>query len=379
MQVIHIVPAISNEASGPSYSVVRLCDSLIANGHDVILAALDWSPIPSPPLFLKTFPLGWGLRRLGRSPAMKQWLDIRVASGNVDLIHNHGMWQMNSVYAGWAAKREKLNYVVSPRGAFSLWAMRSGSIFKRAFWPLLQAPALTAATCFHATAESEYEDIRRLGFRQPIAVIPNGIDIPVLLPKVDTNYRTLLFLGRVHKQKGLDMLLHAWRVVQDRFPEWRLRVVGPDNCGYLGELQQLARTLNLHRVEFSGPLSGVQKWQAYRDADLFVLPSYSENFGIAVAEALASGTPAIVTRGAPWAGLGRHQAGWWIDIGTEPLKFALEEALANSPDRLAEMGQHGKRWMETDFSWAHIGMQMANTYRWLLDRSLPLPACVRLI
>lgn len=367
MRVIHVVPAITEEASGPSYSVVRLCESLIAQEQDVTLAALDWAPMPSPPPFLKTFPLGWGPSKLGRSPAMRRWLAVQAESRSVDLIHNHSLWMMPNVYPGEAARRHSIPLVVSPRGTLSEWAMQSGSAVKKVFWPLLQRPALAATTCFHATAESEYEDIRRMGFRQPVAIIPNGIDIPKLPPKKHSDSRALLFLGRIHPVKGLDMLLPAWRAVQDRFPEWRLRIVGPDNSGYLSQMQHLASELHLERIEFCGSLFGAQKWQMYGQADLFVLPTYSENFGMTVAEALAAGTPAIVTKGAPWAGLKLKQAGWWIDIGIDPLVACLEDALSRTTDNLGEMGQCGRGWMEAEYSWVHVGRQMAETYRWILS------------
>ncbi len=365
MKVIHVVPAISEEASGPSYSVVRLCESLIAQGEEVTLAALDWAPMASPPSFLKAFPLGWGPRRVGRSPAMKRWLAEQAASGAAELIHNHSLWMMPNVYPGQVARGRHLPLIVSPRGTLSAWAFGSGSRIKRFFWPALQRPALAATTCLHATAQAEYEDIRRMGFQQPVAIIPNGIDIPDLPAKVPRQQRTLLFLGRVHPKKGLDMLLPAWRAVQDRFPEWQLRIVGPDNSGYLSQIRRMVADLRLERIEFCGAVYGERKWQAYRQAELFVLPTYSENFGMSVAEALAAGTPAIVSKGAPWAGLAQRGAGWWIDIGLDSLVACLEEALARTASELAEMGLRGRQWMEAEYSWAHIGQQMAETYRWV--------------
>jgi glycosyltransferase involved in cell wall biosynthesis len=232
---------------------------------------------------------------------------------------------------------------------------------------VVQRPALDAVNCFHATAESEYADVRRLGFRQPVAVIPNGIDILELMPKTPTDSRTLLFLGRIHPNKGLDMLLPAWRAVQDRFNDWKLRIVGPDDGGYLGQMRKLANDLALERIEFVEPLYGNMKRQAYAEADLFVLPSYSENFGMAIAEALAAGTPVIVAKGAPWGGIETHQTGWWIDIGIDPLIASLEEAFARTPAQLQAMGMRGRAWMEKEFSWVKVGRMMAKTYRWILD------------
>jgi glycosyltransferase involved in cell wall biosynthesis len=364
---IHIVPGISNEASGPSYSVVRLCEMLIGEGVNTTLAALDWETIARKPAFLRTFRLGGGPRRLGRSPEMKQWLSTMAASQAVDLIHNHSLWMMPNIYPGQVAKRHNIPLMVTPRGTLSAWAMKNGTPIKRIFWPLMQRPALAATTCFHATAMSEYEDIRRMGFHQPVAVIPNGIDIQDPHPSVEKNHRTLLFLGRIHSIKGLDMLLPAWQAVQERFAEWKLRIVGPDNAGYLTQMKQMAAGLNLERVEFTGPLFGPQKWQAYGDADLFVLPTYSENFGMAVAEALAAGTPAIVSKGAPWSDLNTRQAGWWIDIGVDPLVACLEQALAESPAGLSARGLRGRVWMKAEYSWHHIGRQMAATYEWILN------------
>lgn len=375
-RIIQTVPAISNEASGPSYCVVHLCEALIANGVDTTLAALNWETIAREPRFLRTFRLGAGPRRLGRSPEMKQWLSTMAASQSVDLIHNHSLWMMPNIYPGQVAKRHNIPFMVTPHGTLSEWAMKSGAPVKRIFWPLLQRPALTATTCFHATAMSEYEDIRRMGFHQPVAIIPNGIDIPDLHPSVEKNNKTLLFLSRIHPQKGLDMLLPAWQVVQKRFAEWKLRIVGPGNAGYLNQMKQMAADLNLERIEFTGPLFGSQKWQAYREADLFVLPTYSENFGIAVAEALAAGTPAIVTKGAPWEGLEIYNCGWWIDIGVDPLVACLEDALSRSNDELDEMGLRGRSWMEVEYSWNEIGRKMAETYEWILDGGAK-PAWVR--
>src|SRR5207249_704153 len=111
---------------------------------------------------------------------------------------------------------------------------------------------------------------------------------------------------------------------------------------------------------------GVEKSRAYREASLFVLPTHSENFGMTVAEALAAGTPAIVTHGAPWAGLAQYDAGWWIENGVDSLISCLEKALEVPPERLSQMGRAGHDWMKRDFNWQQIGAQFLATYRWIL-------------
>ena len=380
-RILHIAPAVSREASGPSYSVLRLCDLLIVRGQDVALAVLDLAPMAAPPSYLRAFPPGLGPRRLGRSPELKGWLDEEVLAGRVDILHNHGMWQMNALYPGWAAKKGRAKLVVSPRGAFSRWAMQHGSKSKGLFWRLLQKPALQQAACFHATCEAELADIRRLGFRQPVAVIANGIDLPALPGIAKHAPRTLLFLGRIHPVKGLDLLLPAWLAVQDAFPDWQLVVVGGDggyhgSDGYAERMQAWAGRHRLQRVQFSGELRGPDKLLAYRRAELFVLPSYSENFGVTVAEALAAATPAIVSKGAPWRGLPGRDAGWWVEVGVEPLAACLRQALSCSAGRLEQMGRNGRDWMAADFSWSQAAGRMHETYRWLLGESATKPVWV---
>lgn len=356
----------NEEASGPSYSVVRLCESEIALGVQLSLAALDGGPVTAPPSFLKTFHYGLGLRKLGRSPEMYKWLKSQATEGKVDLIHNHSLWMMPNVYPGLVSRASGVPLVLAPRGTLSRWAMQSGSLIKKVFWPLVQRPVLQNTVCFHATAHSEYEDIRRLGFRQPVAVIPNGIDIPAMRGNKSESERTLLFLGRIHPIKGLEMLLPVWQVLQSRFPEWRLQIVGPDNRGHQASMLALAESLSLQRVEFCGPRYGEAKIQAYADADLFVLPTYSENFGMAVAEALAAGTPAVVTKGAPWVGLDQQQAGWWVDISIEALTAGLDAAMSKDRGELSRMGGNGKAWMAAEYSWPEIGRRMLQTYEWVL-------------
>ncbi|SVE16820.1 uncharacterized protein METZ01_LOCUS469674, partial [marine metagenome] len=247
---IHVVPAVTNESSGPSYSIVSICKSLVKCNLDVQLLSLDWAPIKSPPKFLITFRMGWMPRRLGQSPRLFRYLLDQVRSKKIDIVHNHGMWQMNSLYPGWAVKKSESKLIVSPRGTFSEWAMSNGSFVKKFFWVLLQKPALSCTKCFHATSDSEYRDIRRLGFHQPVAIISNGIDIPNLPEKKINKLRTLLFLGRIHPVKGLDLLLHAWKEVQALFPEWQLIVAGSDDgfygkSGYLNKMRDLSVRLDL--------------------------------------------------------------------------------------------------------------------------------------
>jgi len=369
MRLVHVVPYVGEEASGPAYTTTTLNQKMNELGMSSrLLVTSDRGNGPiSFDGTVTEFPRRRFPYQLGRSPEMLQWLRNEVAAGKVDIVHNNSLWMMPNVYSGWATAGTKIPLVVSPHGTFSEWALRRSRAVKFLFWNTLQKRALARTALFHATAESEYEDIRRLGFRQPVAVVPNGVDIPPLSGEMrrEGGEATLLFLSRVHPVKGLEYLLRAWAVLQDAHPRWRLRIVGPGDPGYLKKLGDLASSLRLERVTFAGPRYGQEKDEAYRSADLFVLPTHSENFGVAVAEALAAGCPVVTTRGAPWSGLVDHRAGWWVDIGAEPLRAALDEAMSTDRRALAEMGARGRSWMEREFSWDRIAAQMIESYRWL--------------
>ena len=254
----------------------------------------------------------------------------------------------------------------------NIWSERSRWL-KKAVWALGQGSVLRNSACLHATAEMEYRDIRRKGLCAPVAIIPIGIEIPSEQKrfKHTCEPRRLLFLSRIHPQKGIDILLRAWARIERQRPDWELYIVGPDNGEYFLQMQALAKDLRIERVTFPGPAYGYEKSQAYWSAELFVLPTHSENFGLVVAEALAHGVPAIVTKGAPWSGLEKEKCGWWVDIGVEPLTECLREAMSKSSDELFDMGTRGRQWMKRDFSWERIGKMMHETYEWVLGGGPP--------
>ena len=284
---------------------------------------------------------------------------------------------MPNISAGGAAAGGPTPLVVSPRGMLAPAALAFSRWRKRAFWALLQGPVIRRAACIHATSEQEFEEIRGLGLANPVAIIPNGIDLPELAwsqsaaPAVE---RVVLSLGRIHPKKGLARLVRAWSKVEARYPAWRLRIAGPPERGHDNELRALAVSLGLTHVSVEGPIYGEAKTSAYRCADVFVLPTLNENFGLTVAEALAAGTPVISTKGAPWSGLEREGCGWWIEHGIEPLAAALAHAMALPSEALKVMGDKGREWMARDFSWDCVGRNMLDVYLWLARDAEPPPA-----
>jgi glycosyltransferase involved in cell wall biosynthesis len=239
---------------------------------------------------------------------------------------------------------------------------------KQLMWSCLQKRAVQAASCLHATSEQEYQDIRKFGLRQPIAVVPNGVDVPPWIDdRIRPGLRTVLYLGRIHPKKGLDRLVNAWAHVERLRPHWTLRLVGPDENGYLELLRRQASQLGLSRISFEAPLFGQLKCEAYQAAEIFVLPTLNENFAMTVAEALAHGTPVICTKGAPWRDLETNGCGWWISHDIEVLAETLIQATSREPQELITMGKKGREWMLRDFSWKTLAAKMADVYRWLSE------------
>jgi glycosyltransferase involved in cell wall biosynthesis len=184
----------------------------------------------------------------------------------------------------------------------------------------------------------------------------------------------VLFLSRIAPAKGLLNLINAWKQVCAE--GWRLQIAGPNEDGHLAEVLARVKQADVgDSVEYIGVMDGEAKRQLYLCADIFVLPTFTENFGVVVAEALAHGLPVITTRGAPWADLETFDCGWWVDIGVGPLVLALREAMALSDDERCAMGARGRVYAQR-YDWGGIAHQMVDVYRWVLGQG-PQPSCVR--
>lgn len=361
LRLIHITPGIGTE-DGISISALRICALMSQAGADVTLASIndDHHAVQSSPV------MGFApqpfLRLIGGSNSLRHWLESQARAETI--LHSHGLWRMPGVYAGRIARSGIATVVVSPHGALSERALTKSRYRKRLFWSLLQRSALEAASCFHATSEAEWEDIRRHGFNQPVCILRHGVDVPAT-EEVDRSRRRLLFLGRVHALKGVETLIHAWQRVEGAFPSWDLEIVGPGDPRDVQAFEALAARLGITRLSFRGPIHGGDKARAFQEASLFVLPSASENFGLVVAESLAAGTPVIVTKGTPWKELEARGVGWWIDFGVDSLECALKAAMSKPRPELEAMGKLGREWMASEFSWEDVGRQWQETYCWL--------------
>lgn len=354
MRVLHTIHDLASVHGGPSRSVPNLCVSLAQAGAEVLVyTSVPWTP---PAEFAS-------LERTSGS------VRDAIASFRPDIIHDHAAWLPSNRAVASAARG--FARVVSPRGTLQPWSMRHKAWKKWPAWWLYQRRDILSASALHATASIEEQELRRLGYRGPIIVLPNGVQPPTtefenIGERQDTE-RTAVFLSRIHPKKGLPMLVDAWARV--RPSGWRMRVVGPSEAGHREELRiQLERHGLLDAWSFEDEQHDEAKWATLRDADLVILPSYSENFGSVVAEALAVGVPVLTTTGTPWQELTTRRCGWCVAPTTEAITSALREALAKPAPELSAMGAHGQEWARSAFQWPAVGRRMLDGYESLLTR-----------
>lgn len=349
MNVLQVITEISMKSGGPTRSVKGLCRALDRAGRDVTLLVLGG---------VDEFENHGGVKVIHGIRTEQEFLRL------FQLVHLHGLWSPKLHRVAAACRRAGVPYVVSPRGMLDPWALSVKKWKKRIARWLYQNRDLRGAAAFHATAELEAEHIREQGFRQPIIIAPNAVELPAKMPEWHRNgkVRTAIFLSRLHPGKGLLTLAEAWAKVRPH--GWRMKVVGPDNYGHKKEVIEALNHLGIaEEWEFCEPLDDIQKWDAYRSADLLIHPSVSENFGITIAEGLAAGLPVICSRGTPWKDIEEHKCGWWIDIGVAPLAQALHAAMALSDEARQAMGERGQKLIKEKYTWDAAVKTMIRGYK----------------
>lgn len=371
MRVCHIVPSLEDRHGGPSKSVRALANHLVR--PDVAVDLLSTLGDGQPPAAgvdqsaLLTFPRE-SPRWLCRSSGLKRHL----ATTDYDLVHNHALWLLPLRYAAAAARRTRAPLVISPRGMLSGWAYEHRRWRKRLAELFVHPGAFEAAAGWHATSSEEADDIRRLGFAQPICVAPNGVPIPdaaqlraqraawlQIFPTL-AGRRVALFYSRFHRKKRLRELFDLWTSLPRG--DWVLLLVGVEEDYATAEIAQWVEATGATKSVFV--FNGANQPPPYGVADLFLLPSHSENFGLVIAEALAAGVPALVTNTTPWTRLRELDAGDCVSWTDYPA--ALTRTLACAPAALAAQGARGRAWAARDFSWAGAARQLHDFYGQLI-------------
>ena len=344
MKIVHVITGIA-EAAGTSVFACEVANEQVRAGHEVFLLVLNRVT-----------------REYARDAAVRVVGSAREV-GAIDVAHIHGLWTPWLVRQARHFASQGAKIVWSTHGMLTPWALNHRKWKKRLAWWLYQWRALKRADLVHVTAECEVEDVRRMGLCNEIVVAPLGVRLGESLArsKPPDRERTILFVSRVQKKKGLLNLMDAWRHV--RQAGWRIVIAGPNQEGHVEEvLVRAAANGVAESVKYLGPVFGAEKDALYASSDVFVLPSFSENFGSVVVEALVQGVPVIATKGTPWGELETERCGWWIDVGVEPLAAALREAMALSDEERAAMGARGRALVAEKYQWPAIGARMLGAY-----------------
>lgn len=371
MKLTHVIPSLESRHGGPSTSVPALAAACAQIGHDVTLLATVRGRGES----RMDGRLATRLLRRDWPEFLCPSVDLQsvLAAQAADVVHHHALWLRTLAYAHRAAQASRAPLVISPRGMMSPWAWAHHRVRKALADAWVHPGALRAARGWHATSAEEADDIRRLGFTQPVCVAPNGVRAPAAdqLIAAGAGWRercpglgqrpVALFYSRFHRKKRLRELFHLWLAAPRG--DWVLMLVGLPEEYSVTEINGWIRTAGAEgRVVVH---DGTNLPPPYAVASLLVLPSHSENFGLVIAEAMAAGVPAVVTDSTPWDAINAPGYGWcvpWADFHR-----TLQAAMAETPEQLAERGQRARTWVLREFSWEKSARTLVEFYTQLLS------------
>ena len=365
MRILHYIPSIDESSGGVgaymqllSRDLGKLCELHVVTHRSEKMLALENCQLHFIPLNNNPF----------SNKSKAEFLQL-LKTIQPDVFHTNCCWMPQSARTAMWAKHEGFKVVYTPHGMLEPWIM------KRHYWTkkmpallLFQKRGVQIADIVHATAKSERENLLALGWNKNITVIPNCVRIDEIEMKQSwERKKNILFLSRVHVKKGINFLIEAASQLKNELEGYTITIAGPGEESYVSELKQMASRLGVADMfRFIGPVFGDEKWKLYQEADVFVLPTHSENFGIVVAEALASGVPVITTTGTPWEELNANECGWCVSIGTLPLVDALRKFLACSEKELSVMGQKGRKLILDNYSSKSVANLFVEMYGNLL-------------
>lgn len=391
MIVTHVIPYMHPDAGGPPVVVDRLCRRLAARGWESRVLTTDtfargrdttWATPPD-----KAYPVEvyqtWGPRTFSYSPCFARAVGRAVAGS--DLVHLHTLWTYPTFRAGRECRRQGVPFVVMPHGMLDPHSLGRKRVKKMLYGRLVEWPNLrSAAGVLYTHAEEQrLAESMVLGL-PPGHITPLGSDAPppdpraILAAEFAAQYPSLggkdlvLFLGRIHSKKGLDLLLPAFAEVARVQPLAHLLLVGP---GDQGDLRRLRETLSAWRLTdratLAGPLYGREKWAAMAASRCFVLPSYQENFALAVVESLAMGLPVVISRRVNiWPEVTRAGAGLTCDLSAPSVRDGILTWLRD-PQLAADAGHKGRELVKGTFTWDRTAEAVESAYRQVLGSHLP--------
>lgn len=382
MKILHVVSSVWRGGGGTSEVVSRLCRALKECGHDVTLAATRNPNISDAAtaaiaagVEYRAFPRVKYLRSLAISPVFSR--EVKRLVAGADVIHSHGCWMYPPWAAGWAAQRQGKPYLMMPHGSLNPEALRRSRWKKRIVGTMIERQLLRRADGIVATSESEAEGIKAYGVNGRIHIMPIGLDWQdidfgmrndCLLQKLgcDVRKKHLLYLSRISPGKGLDMLADAWGRINH--VDWQLLIVGPDDRGYTDVVRGIYKDYIADgSVIVSAPIYGKDKFDLLKSTDAFVLPTRSENWSIAVAEAMAAKLPVVCTKGAPWDCIEEVNAGKWVDISSDGITMGLECIMNLTDDERHSMGERGRMWVKQNLNWDVIVKNLVAFYEDIIN------------
>jgi glycosyltransferase involved in cell wall biosynthesis len=386
--ILHITSWLSRAGGGIPPVIWSLAQNMSRSGLECCVAGLQdrWNGQDHPESVAVVCGAVSGPTALGYSRELQRRVTALVRPRSV--IHAHGLWMHPGVVARQSSRRMNCPLVVSPHGMLEPWALQNSRWKKRLAAWLFENHNLQSAHCLHALCSAEAQHFRNYGLRNPIAVIPNGVDTTSLAgPKTDLSdllghnsvgihQKAILFLSRLHPKKGLENLLAAWRGLAADYPQWRLVIAGAGDPAYEETLRQLIHDYDLARqVLIYGAAYGEEKRRLLLAVDGFVLPSFSEGFSVVILEAAAAGLPIVLTPECNFPELTAAGAAFEISPSAPAVEAGLRRLLKLSDAERQAMGARGRKLMQQSYTWPVITDQMLSVYRWLLGTD-PKPACV---
>lgn len=383
MKVLTFITSISLKGGGPSRSVPMLVKGLAEVGVDITLMTY-WSDD------MNTHALDGTSAKLKilRPNFSRSQMEEYIISEKFDVIQLQSMWDLRYHIVAKTARKHRIPYIITPRGMLEPWCLSQKKWKKKLAMALYQMKDIKRSACVFTTAEMEALHVRDLGVDVPMVVIPNGIETdgyPCRISK-DKVKKQILFLSRIHIKKGIELLIDAFdRIIKKNadMDDWTVAIVGNGEEGYIRELKRKVEDLNLRdKVKILAPVFGDAKVKLYQESSIFCLPSYSENFGMVIAEAMSCGVPCITTNGTPWQLLNgevstmganldilgkNRKTGWCIDLNVDNLEKVLLEAMTMKTEALYEMGQKGNLLVQENFNYKSVARKVMQLYSWLLD------------
>ena len=376
MKILTFVTSLSLKSGGPSRSVPMMVKGLAEIGVDVTLMT-----VRSDDMNIHALDGSNAKLKILQPDYEIEELDKFIATEKFDLIQAQSMWSLQYHRLKRLADKYRIPYIITPRGMLEPWSLSQKKWKKKiALW-VYQMRDLQTSACVFATAEMEAEHIRNLGIKVPISVIPNGIETSgyECRNSIAEVKKQVLFLSRIHKKKGIELLIDVWQRLKPDFFDWSLVIAGNGEDEYIESLKQRIIDNKLQDcVHIVPPVFGEDKYKLYCESALFVLPSFSENFGMVIAEAMSCGVPAITTKNTPWellngekSTMGAHvcgRTGWCIDLEIEQLEFALRKAMGMNFKDLYEMGKLGSRMVAENFDYKSVAKKVFSLYNWIIEK-----------